>query len=489
MASRLSRSLKSLSSLLPFLASNPGGDPSSSSSHPAGAYSAIPLSSLPSSPLDGAEKQHTYASPSPPSTRRNALAHAWLWVSPILVLALASSTYLAARRTNSGVLNPYACAPKSNWTLLRDVCAADRGAGEQKDDNYELALDRHLTQDQCDAIYPGLYLEVERAHDYWKARGGVTQKDLDEAEAQGQARAMIVNNRLYVKSYSDSQQGTRTKAALALINEALITAPEAVPDIEFVIQTGDNGVPKGAPWALGRKEREEQLTLMPDYSFFSWPEPHVDSWQEVADHTLEYETHLRWEDKIDKLLWRGAFLVDIRKELWEIARKFKWGAVDDLDWGDREQVNKLLLTPEQHCDYKYLAHVEGLAYSGRLKYLTQCRSVIIAHKMRYVQHFHHLFNSDPSSPSQNLVTVPGHHFDELPAVMDALLADDARAKRIADTSYTFWRHWLSVGSVDCYWRRLFREWRDVMAFEPVVTRNLTSYNSFILMGKAHWEAY
>ena len=190
------------------------------------------------------------------------------------------------------------------------------------------------------------------------------------------------------------------------------------------------------------------------------------------------------------------------------------GAVSDLDWGDREQVNKLLLTPEQHCDYKFLAHVEGLAYSGRLKYLTQCRSVIVvrllprslvptdralgpalaeqlaltlfprshvlqAHKMRYVQHFHHLFNSDPSSPAQNLVTVPGHHFDELPSVMDELLADDARAKQIADTSYAFWRHWLSVGSVDCYWRRLFREWRDVMAFEPVVTRNLTSYNSFM----------
>jgi len=39
-----------------------------------------------------------------------------------------------------------------------------------------------------------------------------------------------------------------------------------VPDIEFVIQTGDNGIPKGAPWALGRKEREQQLTLMPGAS-------------------------------------------------------------------------------------------------------------------------------------------------------------------------------------------------------------------------------
>jgi len=179
--------------------------------------------------------------------------------------------------------------------------------------------------------------------------------------------------------------------------------------------------------------------------------------------------------------------------------------VTDLDWQDRENVKKMLLTPEQHCDYKFLAHVEGLAYSGRLKYLTQCRSVIVvrrsppstrlrqarspfphlqAHKMRYVQHFHHLFDADPTSPTQNLVLSPGRNFDELPAVMDALLADDARAKQIADNSYRFWRHWLSVGSVDCYWRRLFREWREVMAFEPVVTRNLTSYNSFMCVSSS-----
>jgi hypothetical protein len=35
---------------------------------------------------------------------------------------------------------------------------------------------------------------------------------------------------------------------------------------------------------------------------------------------------LRWEDKKNKLFWRGAFMVDLRKELWEVARKYSWGA-------------------------------------------------------------------------------------------------------------------------------------------------------------------
>jgi len=38
---------------------------------------------------------------------------------------------------------------------------------------------------------------------------------------------------------------------------------------------------------------------------------------------------------------------------------------------DKEQLKEQLLTPEQHCQYKYLAHAEGFAYSGRLKYLQQ----------------------------------------------------------------------------------------------------------------------
>jgi hypothetical protein len=73
--------------------------------------------------------------------------------------------------------------------------------------------------------------------------------------------------------------------------------------------------------------------------------------------------------------------------------------------------------------------------------------------MQYTQHFHPLINDNSTSPDQNLVTSPGHNFDELPLVMKALLADDERAKRIADNSFKHWKHWLSPASIDCYWRR------------------------------------
>ncbi|GAA5992422.1 hypothetical protein JCM11641_002902 [Rhodosporidiobolus odoratus] len=486
----MNRFASSISSLLPFLSSH----------HQPRDYSSIPLTttSRPHSPRLGLPDDEKPTSPySTAQQRRSILVNLWLYSSPILVLILGLTALRKSTPLETGVLNPYACTPRPKFASLAEVCAADSDSGgkEPLDEgttvaaSYNLELDRRLSQAQCDAVFPGLYLEIDRAVDYWKARGGVTQKDLDDAEERGQARAMIYNNRLYVKSFADYQQGTRTKATLALINEALITSPEPVPDIEFVIQTGDNGLPQGAPWALGRKEKEEQLTLMPDYGFFSWPEPGVNSMLEVSDNCRMYESKLKWGDKVNKLFWRGAFMVDIRKELWEIAHRFKWGAIYDLDWQDREMVDQKLLTPEEHCQYKFLAHVEGFAYSGRLKYLTQCMSVIVAHKMQFVQHFHHLFNTDPNSPSQNLVLSPGRNFEELPSVMADLLSDDVKAQRIANNSYEFWSKWLSPSSVDCYWRRLFSRWVEVQRFEPVLLRNMTSYNSFILMGRVSWAPF
>ncbi|KAM0755468.1 hypothetical protein T439DRAFT_282816 [Meredithblackwellia eburnea MCA 4105] len=360
-------------------------------------------------------------------------------------------------------------------------------------------MDRSLTQEQCDIVFPDLYKEADRSRDYWRKRGGVTLDLLTKAEEKGQARVMIHNNRnggltsmytqLYIKSYSDFQQGTRTRATLAAINEALVTALEPLPDIEFVIQSGDNGVVAGAPWALGRKADEKAITLIPDYGFFSWPEPGVGSFVEVQDKTLLYETNLTWAEKTPKLFWKGALMVNIRKEIVEIAKKYDWGAVSGIDWGNRDQVLSELLTPEQHCQYKYLAHVEGWAYSGRLKYLQQCRSVVVAHEMEYIQHFHHLFNSDWKSPDQNMVISPGRNFDQLPSVMDRLIKDDARAEQIAENSFKFYRHWLSIASVNCYWRRLFQRWAEVQNYTPEVHRGETSYNSFILMGKVHWDPY
>lgn len=93
-----------------------------------------------------------------------------------------------------------------------------------------------------------------------------------------------------------------------------MSSSEPVPNIEFVIHTGDTGKGGiGAPWVLGRREQEHDLTLMPDYGFYSWPEPGVGTFEEVQDKCQQFESKLSWKDKIPKLFWRGALMVNIRK--------------------------------------------------------------------------------------------------------------------------------------------------------------------------------
>ena len=81
----------------------------------------------------------------------------------------------------------------------------------------------------------------------------------------------------------------------------------------------------------------------------------------------------------------------------------------------------------------------GWGYSGRLKYLQMCRSVIVSHPLRYIQHFHHLFNTDDRSPHQNMVEVAMPLEDHLPQAMQALIEDDQRAERIASNSWSYLR--------------------------------------------------
>jgi hypothetical protein len=56
--------------------------------------------------------------------------------------------------------------------------------------------------------------------------------------------------------------------------------------------------------------------------------------------------------------------------------------------------------------------------------------------MEHIQHFHHLFNTNPKSPSQNMIEVARPLEEHLPALMEQLLKDgNRRAESIAENSW------------------------------------------------------
>lgn len=53
--------------------------------------------------------------------------------------------------------------------------------------------------------------------------------------------------------------------------------------------------------------------------------------------------------------FRGAYLSELRKQVGELASRYKWGDVKDLNWGNLDGRIEM----EDHCKHKYLLSIEG----------------------------------------------------------------------------------------------------------------------------------
>ena len=367
---------------------------------------------------------------------------------------------------------PSLLSPSSGWTY------------HYGRDSRDLALD----QDQCAAAFPGLYEDIHRAVQYWHQSDNITSTMLQDIPLRnGMARAMVFDGDLYVIEVHARGDDHKRKiiATLSSMFRALLTSshPHSIPDVEFVFSIEDkveDVVDRRQPiWALARKASEQAVWLMPDFGFWAWENGQNDigPYSQVVDSILERESeNFVWEKKQRKLVWRGklSFAPKLRRTLLDITRDKPWSDVKELDWSRIDN----FLSMEDHCRYMFIAHVEGKlrhilpvrdgkglpwcpgrSYSASLKYRQACRSVVVVHKLQYIQHYHYLLMS--SGPHQNFVEVE-RDFSDLPAAIEALLADPDKAKRIADNSVeTFRERYLTPAAEACYWRALWKGWAAV----------------------------
>lgn len=236
---------------------------------------------------------------------------------------------------------------------------------------------------------------------------------------------------------------------------------------------------------------------MPDFGYWSWPETKVGTMREVQLKASEVEQDQgsSWAKKVPKLLWRGATMgLPLRDHLLDITRDKPWADVVALDWHNSDSMTHDLKSMSDHCQYRYLAQTEGNSYSGRLKYLQSCESVIVSHKMDWIQHHHPIMQN--SGPSQNFVEL-NRDFDGLEEEITRLERNPKEAQRIASNNVkTFRERYLTPAAEVCYWRRLIQGWSEV-SFEPEfykvvngtkVWRGLP-VESFLLEGKMDWDPY
>ena len=197
-------------------------------------------------------------------------------------------------------------------------------------------------------------------------------------------RALVRDSHLYVvdaRGVSDRNHRQRSIATLHSLNRALVASGEKLPDVEFTLTDHDAALmnPDGNHTTLtySRLAKQETLWLMPDFGFWGWPYVGMKSYTELQDLLDEGEDDFL--DKIPKAVWRGGMRVsgaDMREKLLELSDRQEWSDIRALDWKNETDVKESLISMDDHCNYMFTVQTEGNTYSGRLKYLLNCHSVV-----------------------------------------------------------------------------------------------------------------
>ncbi|KIW37586.1 uncharacterized protein PV06_10232 [Exophiala oligosperma] len=350
-----------------------------------------------------------------------------------------------------------------------------------------------LNTQQCDQAFPGLFEEVDRPVKH-RSASHVTVAELDEIPKQnGYVRAMIFDQQLYVIE-TKGQIYSRGLATLQALHRAILSSPETLPNIEFAFNTDDR-VPSVPLWSYARRDEDKKIWLIPDFGHWSWPETKVGTLPEVQMKAAALEEVWSWSTKVPKLFWRGAVMgLKLREQLLQTTAGKPWADVKALTWREKDSMANDLKSMPEHCQYKYLAHTEGNSYSGRLKYLQSCKSVVIAHKMDWIQHYHPLMRSN--GPQQNFVEVQ-RDYSDLEDKISWLENHSEIAEGIASNSMQLFREqYLTPAAEVCYWRRLIHGW-SMVSFEPEFYNTVDGQKvwrgvpveSYLLERRLEWDPY
>ncbi|KKA20139.1 DUF821 domain protein [Rasamsonia emersonii CBS 393.64] len=355
-----------------------------------------------------------------------------------------------------------------------------------------------LSDEQCQIAFPKLFVEIDKSV---ALRAGankpITWKELNSRKVgDGLVRAIVDRGELYIVDFGDMPYTfTRAKATLHSLHRALIAVPNRheLPSVEFIFSTEDFVVDtdKGPIWAYSKRDEDDAVWLMPDFGFWSWPEVKVGPYRDIRRRIAAVDDGLAFRDKKKQLLWRGSLATapELRGNLLANTRGKPWASIRVLDWSQSDDNDKSNVLPmEEHCRYMFLAHTEGRSFSGRGKYLQNCRSVVIAHQLVWREAHHAALVS--SGPDANYVEV-ARDFSDLEEKIEYLLDHPFEAERIANNSVaTFRDRYLTPAAEACYWRYLIRQYASVCAFEPSLyetdfwgrqTMRAVPYESWLLM--------
>ncbi len=228
----------------------------------------------------------------------------------------------------------------------------------------------------------------------------------------------------------------------------------------------------------------DRVWVIPDFNFWAYPRV-AGSFGSFQRESMAIE-HDSFAQKRGQLVWRGTleFNWELRTALLKQSEGQAWSDVRELK---EDAQSDFRISMPDHCRYKYAVHTEGTTWSGRLKYLLSCHSVVFIHHLSWYTHLYHLLI--PSGPEQNYVQAE-NDWSDLPVKIEDLIDNPAKAEMIADNAAATFRDlYFTPAAQTCYWRKLFAIWRDI-TYEPEPFEEVTNKDgsvSKVIKGMSYEE--
>ncbi|KAB8339011.1 hypothetical protein FH972_021950 [Carpinus fangiana] len=336
------------------------------------------------------------------------------------------------------------------------------------------AVNFGLNNAQCDVAFTGLFHAIDDSVAAASTTRNTTADMESDMKMPGSIRAVVQDGQLYIHSVTPHKKDknafrARTIALLSSLHRALSASPtpHLIPNIEFTMTVQNSAFnayrerPNRPIWAFARRQEDDKVWLMPDFGSWSADELHISSYTEsrlrIEDVEGQYKNH--WKQKFQNLFWRGEVYEaeKLRGDLMRATDRKEWSDVQALD--SHAGAHNSDHAIEDYCRHMFLAVAEGQSYSGRIRYLQNCRSVIIAHKAQWITPLTHLMVAQGAQ--QNFVQVE-RDWSDLSVQMVKLRTNLDMAEKIADRSReVFGERYNTPAAEACYWRRLVDGWAKV----------------------------
>ncbi|KAL9087035.1 MAG: hypothetical protein Q9165_006863 [Trypethelium subeluteriae] len=323
--------------------------------------------------------------------------------------------------------------------------------------------DKTLTKEQCAIAFPNNTYEIQDAVSRLDGKK-IPYDKLNIALERTCTRLIIYDGKLYVlegatqeNSYMGWLWEQRTIGTIMMIYDAIVGAkPGTIPNIEFPFCADDDAIRahRGISWGYTRHnafEDQRQVWVIPDFGYWEWYSSKIYSYADARRRIIQRANNLTWAERKPQMIWRGATKFNpMRGKLVDQASGKGWSDVQDCAGGS------CYVELEDHCNYQFILYTEGATYSGRMKYLQQCKSAMIMHTIHWITHSSHLLHWD--GPEQNIIKVEDDWTD-LEEKVQYYLSHPQEAEAVAERGYKlFAERYQTQAAISCYFRSLFDAW-------------------------------